>query len=259
MSPRLRDGHGDALRLRDDPLDEVPVHGTGVRLRLLPDGVRHALVVDHGRRRHAVVHAFDDRRIGLHVEAVALPAVQQRLVHDRDLHADRNHLEQRLDVLGVEPDAAVARTHADSRRLVGAVHQVARPAEVHRICPERIVRTRRHLGGQRITLLGVLLAHRRRWRPDGVLALGDDLGRADRRFPADLAYADRVGDDDRAGSVLRRFREIEEPHRRDVHHDAFGRGVGQHPLGRQHDPGALARQPRVHAGIRADAARRSPR
>ena len=120
----------------------------------------------HGRRPARVSFACLDRSSSCGgydctYRLSPLPAVHERLVHHRDLGADRHHVEQLLDVLGVHADAAVARAQADAGGLVGAVDQVARPAEVHRAVAERVVRSRRHARRQRIALGRVLLAHRR--------------------------------------------------------------------------------------------------
>ncbi len=209
------------------------------RLGLRASGLAPAAAVDHFVRR-----------ISLHVQAVALPAIHEWLVHDRHPGTDRDPVEDRGDVLGIHADATVARAQPDTRRLVGPVDEVARPPEVHGIRAEGIVRTRRHPRGQRVALLRVLLAHRRRRRPPRILALRNDLGRTDRRGPAHLADADRERHHD-ALLACGRLRKIEQPQGRDVDDDALVRRIGQNELGRQEDARAFAGQPDVDARVRA--------
>ena len=71
--------------------------------------------------------------------SLVLPAEHEGLVDDAHLGAERHGLEQLLDVFRIQADAAVARAQADASRLVRAVDQVARPAEVERVAAERIV------------------------------------------------------------------------------------------------------------------------
>ena len=144
----------------------------------------------------------------------------------------------------------MAGAQADAIGLVGAVDQVAGPAERELVLAQRIVRARRHHRRHRIAVLLVLLAHRGRRPPDRVLLRDDDLGDAFRRLPADLADADRVRVDHLRLALLV-LREVVDAHRREVDDDAFARRIGQHELRGHHDLAARARQPRIDARIGA--------
>ena len=180
-----------------------------------------------------------------------MPAEDERLVDDGDLHAGLHEVVEQLDVLGEQPDAAVARAQTDAGGLVGAVDEVARPIEVERAVAERVVRTRGHHGGQDLAVLLVLGAHAGAGSPRGVLGHAHDAGRPLRRRPTDAPDTDREGVDRLPLAGLAR-RVVEEPHRREVDDDPLARRVGEYVARRQHDLAALARQPRIHAGIGAD-------
>ena len=224
---------------------------TAAGLRALRHLVLHFLVEALALGRRFRFRMLLVRRERLHVELAVLHLVEQRLVDDRDLGADRQLGKQRRDVFRIQPDATMARAHADAGGLVGAMHQIARPAEVHRERAERIVGTGRHPRGQDVAFGRVFLAHGSGRGPDRVLALRDDLRRAFGRRPADHADADRHRDH-HALLALRGLREIIHPQCREVDDQAFARRIRQHELRGQYDAGALLREPRVDARIGVD-------
>ena len=80
-----------------------------------------------------------------------------------------------LDVLGIQADAAVAGAQADAVGLVGAVDQVAAPAEREFELAERIVRARLdHRRQVLAVVVEVILAQRGRGPPDRILDVADD-------------------------------------------------------------------------------------
>ena len=100
-------------------------------------------------------------RVGLQVQRAVAPAEQVGLIDHGHLGADGDQVEEHGDVLGVQPHAAVARAHADAVGLVGAVDQIARPAQAKRVLRPADCRVpRARLRGQHVAVLGVLLAHR---------------------------------------------------------------------------------------------------
>src|SRR5439155_16921159 len=165
-------------------------------------GVADCAPVDHagiaaGGRGHQAVHALcgagRDRpldidlldlrlaRIDFDIKPIPGPAGGGWLVDHAYRRAHRDGIEQFLDVLGVEPDAAVTDIAPDTVGLVGAVDSVVLPTEVHGEGAERILRARRHHGGQ----LGALGADRG-WRiPRRVRLLSHHSRRAERRLPSD--------------------------------------------------------------------------
>ena len=191
----------------------------------------------------------------LEVQHAVAPAHEHGLIHEPHVRAPRDAAEELLDVLGIEPDAAVARAHPDAVRLVRAVDQVSRQRQRERESPERIVGPGRHDARQPLAPLGVLLANRRGHVPDGVADLLRDLRLGDRRRPTLRADADRMRRHARRGRVRRRGagllgREVVEAHRGHVDQDAFARRVGQDRLRRQEHRRRLARQPLIDAGVR---------
>ena len=105
------------------------------------------------------------------IQLAVAPGREQRLVHDADRSALRHAAEQRFDIFRVEPNAAVARAHADAIRLVRAVDQVTRNRQRHRKRAERVVGARRHDARKLVATLEVLLAHRSRHVPDRITRL----------------------------------------------------------------------------------------
>ena len=91
---------------------------------------------------------FIHRRVHFDEQGAGQPADLDRLVHDLDLRADRNLIEQLFDILRQHAYAAVGHTHADTEGLVGAVNQVAWKAEPHGESAQGVVRPRRHDIGQ---------------------------------------------------------------------------------------------------------------
>jgi len=69
---------------------------------------------------------------------------------DTDLRPDGGNLVQGLDHVVVKTDAPVRALPPDLARIMCAVDQIGRPAEVHRVGPKRIVRPRRHVFQVRI-------------------------------------------------------------------------------------------------------------
>src|SRR5690606_16896715 len=183
-----------------------------------------------------------------HVELAVLPPEDERLVHDAHWSTDRHHVEEERDVLRVEPDAAVARAKAHAGGLVRAVNQIARPAEIHGVPPERVVRTGPDHGLELFAVLAMLLDDGRCRAPHGVFLAPDDLRHALWRRPAHAPNADRMRVHHLRLALLR-LREIEEPHLRHVDDDALAPGVRQDVARRHDDLRALAGKPGVHAGI----------
>ena len=144
----------------------------------------------------------------------------------------------------------MARAQSDAGRLVGAVDQVARPLQVEGVLAERVVGSRADHRLEVLAVLVMLLAHRHRHAPGGVLLAPHDLGDALGSTPADLADADGVGEHHRALAGLHR-RVIEDAHRRDVDDDARVRGLRQDELRRHDDLATLARQPGIDLGVGA--------
>ena len=182
-----------------------------------------------------------------------LPAELERLVDDVDPGVDGHHVEQRLDVLGIEAHAAGRGLHADAGRTVGAVDQVgaARNGQAHRTVSERIVRTRWYHGRQDLALSGTRLTHRLRRVPGRVLHLLRDARDAEGRVPVHLANGDRIAVDHRLLTARRRD-EVIEAVLGQVDDDARARRLRQDALLRQVDRHARARQPGIDTRIRLD-------
>ena len=80
--------------------------------------------------------------VGLQVQRAVAPSEQIRLIDHGHLGADRNQVEEHRDVLGIQAHAAVTRAHAHAVGFVGAVNQIARPAQAKLVlaradCPVR--------------------------------------------------------------------------------------------------------------------------
>jgi hypothetical protein len=180
--------------------------------------------------------------IGVHleIEGALVPAELGRLVDHGHRCAHGHQGIEPGDILGVEPDAAVAHPAPHAIGLVGAVDHVVRPAEIEGKGAERIVRPGRN-GFRQVRLL----------RPDGgrrepgrVGPLGDDLGAADRRLVSLAADADRHAEWRPALG-----RKVVEPELGQIDDDAAAGAGRQQALGRQGDHGTLAGQPGIDPAI----------
>ena len=130
------------------------------------------------------------------------------------------------------------------------MNQVARPLQVERVLAQGIVRSGPDHRIEILAVLVVLLAHRERHAPGGILLAAHDLRDALRSSPAHLADADGVSEHDgRCAAPDRGI--VEDPHGRDVDHEPGARRVRQNELRRNHDLPALPRQPGVDLGIGA--------
>ena len=241
--------HRYAARLGLQHLDEFPVDVRLARMDAPPQ--RRARLARRDRRSLALgARVALENPVALRVQRVLLPAEDQRLIDDPNGSSDRHGLVQDRDVFGIQAHAAVARAHPDAVCLVGAVDQVAGPAEPEHEGAKRVVGTRGDLRRQHVAVLEVLLAHRHRRHPNRILDPRNDAGGAFGRLPADLADADRMGDHQRRRAA-RDLGVIVEAHRRDIDHDALVGRVRQHEAGRDQHVAAGARQPRIDAGIGA--------
>ena len=110
----------------------------------------------------------------LKIDLAVLRAGEERLVDDRYRLAQLDEVVLQLDVLGVQPDTAVADTRADTVGLVRAVNQVARNIELQHVPSQRIVRAGGDNCRQWIAKFLVLFAHRRRHVPARIARLGND-------------------------------------------------------------------------------------
>jgi hypothetical protein len=182
--------------------------------------------------------------VDLHVDATVLQANLDRLVDDLHRCPDLHDLEQARDVLGVEPDAAVAHAPTDAPRPVRAVDQDRRPRQAQRVRSQWIVGPGRHRRGQ----LGILLADGLRRVPGGGDQLLDDAEQAHRRVGPLVADPDRKGEQHRG----RPARQVE-PHLGEVHGDRpRRRGPGHDPARRdEHDRPFLGDE-RVDPGVGLD-------
>ena len=85
-----------------------------------------------------------ERHVTFKVDRPVALTEQEGLVDDRHDFADLDELVEILDILGIEPHATMADTHAHPIRLVGAVNQVPGHLELQDTMPERVIRSRRH-------------------------------------------------------------------------------------------------------------------
>src|SRR5262249_7163038 len=135
-----------------------------------------------------------DVLVRLDVHPVAAPADFDRLVDELSRRADRDPREEVLDVLRVQPDAAMAHLHADTPRDVGAMDAVRRQGQLEAILAEGIVRSASGDEGPRVVALDdVLLADRLRDVPLRIDGLADHLEASARGLPVVAAEADGIG------------------------------------------------------------------
>ena len=131
------------------------------------------------------------------------------------------------------------------------MHQVARPAKVHRERAQWIVGTGGHPRWRVFTLGLMFLAYGSGWGPDRILALATIFvapsGVAQPTMPMPIGTVTTT-----RCSPLVGLREIKHPQRRQVDDQAFARRIRQQELRGQHDAGALLRQPWVDARIGVD-------
>ena len=189
----------------------------------------------------------------LDVGAPAAGPDLDRLVGELDRRPDRHQWEETLDVLGIEPRAAVAHLHAHTPRDVGPVDRVERAAELDAVLAEGIVgRAAADEATRVVALLDVLAADRLGDVPLRIDGLAGDVEPAARGSPVVAPEPDRVGVDRRQLRVLLAALVVVEPHLGDVDHDPLVAAAGQDPFRRQHDRGSGARDPGVDARVRVD-------
>src|SRR5262245_41167669 len=212
----------------------------------------HAVLVELGhrlpeyRRRLSV-----DVLVRFDVYPVAAPPNFDRLVDELSRRADRDPREEILDVLRVQPDAAVAHLHADAPRDVGAMDAVRRQGQLQAILAEGVVRSAAGDEGPRVAALDDVLLADRFWDvPLRVDGLADHLEASARSLPVIAPEADGIGAHHRRPGAGRRV--VEEPHLGNVDDDALVRAARQDPFHGQQHHRAGRRYPRIEAGIGVD-------
>src|SRR5262249_11877931 len=139
-----------------------------------------------------------DVLVRFHVDRAAAAAHLHGLVQKHAGRSDGNLGEEPLDVLGIEPHAAVAHLHAHAPGDVGAVNAVHRHAELEAVLAERVVGVA--AGDERAVVaafLDVLDADVFGDVPLRVDRLADDPEGAARRLPVVATEPDRIGVDQR--------------------------------------------------------------
>src|SRR5512143_793556 len=131
--------------------------------------------------------------MGIQVEHALMPARQNRLI---DYIDRRTHLDlfiQGDNVLWIKLNAAVTDPHADTTGFIGAVDQVARPAQVQSMGAQGIVRPGWHTALQALTLSSMFTADGIGHIPGGSGDFPDNLGFTKRSGPAFPTDTDRMG------------------------------------------------------------------
>ena len=116
---------------------------------------------------------------------------------------------------------------------------------------ERVVGTRGHDGGQRVTGGGVFLAHGLGRIPGRILLLLDDVSQAQRGAPIHFPDAHRIGND-LAAAIAVRLRVVVEAMLGQIDDDAFTRTRRQNMLIRDNEGLARTGQPGIYPGIDAN-------
>src|SRR5262249_45583246 len=126
---RITDAERHAVRRLDRALHQLPVDVGCVTA--FPQ-LRHGVAL---RRAPYLIYVT----VRLEVDGVLPRSHLHRLVDELDWRPDRHHRIELLDVLGIEPRAAVAHQHARAPRNVGAVDAVLRDGQAYAVFPERII------------------------------------------------------------------------------------------------------------------------
>ncbi len=159
-----------------------------------------------------------------------------RLIDDPYRRADRHNLEQGLNIVRSQPDAASTYPQANAKILVGAVDQVVAFAitKAHGELAEGILRAGGHHGGQGDPfLLQPGFAHHGAGHPGRVGILLDDGGGHLRSLAADITNPDGQHDD-----LVLPFGEVVEAQFGQIDDDPLARHIGQQHLGGQRQTGA---------------------
>ena len=218
----------------------IPVHGIALLAQPPLDALREGLREQLALRPLPITRIILEHLVRLHQQFTLVPPEHEGLVDHRHTGARLDEVIEQLDVLGEQPDAAVARSQADTGGLVGAVDEIARPLQVERTVTERVVRARWHHDRQHLAIGLVLRTHPRPRTPGGIFLHPHHAGAALRRRPTDAADPDREGVDGQPFPRLA-LREIEQAHRCQIDDDALTRRVREDMPRRQYDLATCAR------------------